>query len=436
MGSLSPTRAAPSRRCAALLLGAPGSGHGKTTATAALARRAARGGRRVRVFKIGADFLDPMLLQQACGSPVYNLDLYLGSPAHCRRLLFDAAGEADLLLVEGMMGLFDGRPSAADLAALLGLPVLGLIDASAMAQTFGAVAQGLHCWRGDLRWAGMLANRVAGSAHAALLRDALPAGLRWAGWLQAQPDAELPQRHLGLVQPEHVDNLQARLDAAADALRPQRGWRAPMVTFQAPPAQTPQPLLRGVRIAVAQDEAFCFVYPANLDCLRAMGAELRFFSPLRDAAIPPCDALWLPGGYPELHLRELGANTPMLHAVRAHAAERPLLAECGGMLYLCRSLADIQGATATLAGVLPGDAAMQHGLQALGPQAWHQRAGELRGHTFHHSRLRMELAAADHARSPLGGRGEAVWRQARVTASYVHWYFASAPHAAAALFLR
>lgn len=426
-------RADSTRRCAALLLGAPASGQGKTSVTAALARRAVRDGRRVRVFKVGADFLDPMLLQRACGSAVYNLDPYLGSLAHCRQLLFDAAGDADLLLVEGAMGLFDGRPSAADLAAALGLPVLGVIDASAMAQTFAAVAHGLRNWRGELRWAGVVANRVAGAGHAELLRDALPRDMRWAGWLQHSPDAELPQRHLGLVQAAELPDLEARLDAAADALHLAAQWQAPMIEFEPAAAVRPPPLLRGVRIAVAHDEALCFVYPANLDCLRDMGAQLRFFSPLRDAAPPPCDAMWLPGGYPELHLRELAANHTMLRAVREHAATRPLLAECGGMLYLCRTLADVAGAPAGLAAVLPGRARLQAGLQALGPQQWDVDGHALRGHTFHHSRLRMALRPAAHACSPLGAPGEAIWRRDRVTASFVHWYFPSAPRAVAAL---
>lgn len=423
----------PPRRCAALLLAAPASGQGKTSATAALARRALRQGQRVRVFKVGADFLDPLLLRQASGSEVYNLDPFQGSMQECRRLLYEAAADCDLILVEGMMGLFDGQPSAADLAVALGLPVLALIDASAMAQTFGAVAHGLRTWREELPWCGVLANRVAGSGHAEWLRRGLPAAAHWAGWLDDCAQASWPERHLGLVQPEHIGDAQARLDAAACALHLDPAWQPPQVEFAPVPHEPPPPLLRGLCVAVARDPAFCFVYPANLDCLRGMGAQLLPFSPLRDAALPPCDALWLPGGYPELHLPQLAANVSMLQSVREHAAARPLLAECGGMLYLASRLAAADGTPAELAGVLAGEAVLQPGLQALGPQQWRLAGQTLRGHTFHHSTLQLQAAPTTHASSPLGAPGEPIWRSRRVTASYVHWYFPSAPRAVAEL---
>ncbi|WP_312207249.1 cobyrinate a,c-diamide synthase, partial [Pseudomonas kuykendallii] len=206
------------RPCPALLIAAPASGQGKTTVTAALARLHARQGRRVRVFKCGPDFLDPMILERASGQPVYQLDLWMVGEAECRRQLWQAAQEADLILVEGVMGLFDGTPSAADLARTFGLPVLAVIDAAAMAQTFAAVAHGLATFRADLPFSGVLANRVGSARHAELLRASLPATRRWYGALPRAVGIELPSRHLGLVQAEELLDLDERLDSAAGAL--------------------------------------------------------------------------------------------------------------------------------------------------------------------------------------------------------------------------
>jgi cobyrinic acid a,c-diamide synthase len=191
-----------------------------------------------------------------------------------------------------------------------------------------------------------------------------------------------------------------------------------------------------VRIAVARDEAFAFTYGASLDLLRAMGAELLFFSPIRDARLPEADSLYLPGGYPELHHVALAQNDTMLSAIRAHhVAGKPLLAECGGMLYLLDSLTDVEGARAELVGLLSGDAVMQKRLAALALQAVELPEGVLRGHTYHHSLTSTELEPIARGLSPNGGRGaEAVYREGRMTASYVHFYFPSNPTAVAALF--
>ena len=161
------------RSCPAVLIAAPASGQGKTTVTAALARHHARQGRRVRVFKCGPDFLDPMILERASGAPVDSLDLWLVGEEECRRRLWQAAGEADLILIEGVMGLFDGSPSAADLARRFGVPVLAVIDGTAMAQTFAAIAHGLSSFQRDLPFAGVLANRVGSARHGEILRDSL-----------------------------------------------------------------------------------------------------------------------------------------------------------------------------------------------------------------------------------------------------------------------
>lgn len=425
------------RRCPALLIGAPASGQGKTLVTAALARHYRDQGLRVRAFKVGPDFLDPMILERASGAPVYQLDLWMGGEDHCRTLLHEAAGAADLILIEGAMGLFDGDPSGADLALAFGIPVLAVIDASAMAGTFGAVALGLARYRSDLPMAGVLANRVAGERHYGMLAESLPPELKAVGWLERRGDIALPERHLGLVQAAEIDDLDTRIGQAAAALRIGSDALPPPVPFAPPPAPPDHPpLLQGVRIAVARDAAFSFLYRANLDTLRALGAGITFFSPLVDPAPPPADALYLPGGYPELHLGTLGANRALHGAIADHHARgRPTLAECGGLLYLLGSLTDAAGRRGKMAEVLPGRGLMERNLVNLGLHAVNLPEGELRGHTFHHSRCDagLEPIACSRA-SRHHGRPEAVFRTGRLTASYLHLYFPSNPEAVGRLF--
>lgn len=424
--------------CPALFVAAPASSQGKTTIVAALARAHVRAGRRVRVFKCGPDFLDPQILAAASAAPVHNLDLWMCGEDDAAKRLCAAAAEADLILVEGVMGLYDGLPSGADIARRFRLPVLAVIDGASMAQTFGAVALGLATYRPGLAFAGVLANRVGSPAHAAMLRESLPPILNWLGDLARDPQASLPERHLGLVQASEVPDLLARLDRVADALaKTAAAAMPPPVEFPAVDAPAPLRLLEGVTIAVARDAAFAFLYPANLDCLAALGARLAFFSPLSDRRLPLCDAVWLPGGYPELHLARLSANVGMKTAIREHhACGKPVVAECGGMLYLLQSLTDTLGHGAALAGLLPGEAVMQSRLAALGLQHATLPEGELRGHTFHYSRMATALAPIARGSSPNGGAtAEPVYRLGRLTATYMHWYFPSNPETTARLFM-
>ncbi|MDH1011658.1 cobyrinate a,c-diamide synthase [Pseudomonas nicosulfuronedens] len=425
-----------SRQCPALLIAAPASGQGKTTVTAALARLHTRLGRKVRVFKCGPDFLDPMILARASDAPVYQLDLWMVGEEESRRLLWEAAGEADLILIEGVMGLFDGSPSAADLARRFNVPVMAVINGQSMAQTFGAMAVGMATYQSDLPFSGVLANRIGSQRHRDLVRDSLPEWIRWYGALPRDTEVELPSRHLGLVQADELADLDARLDAAADALAASASTELPLpVSFAAPELRNRASRLDGVRIGVARDSAFAFLYQANLDLLSELGAELLFFSPLRDVALPEVDSLYLPGGYPELHLQALAENRAMALAIHAHhEMAKPILAECGGMLYLLDALTDVAGERAPLLGLLPGEARMQKRLAALALQAVTLPEGTLRGHTFHHSLL-------DSSEEPLA-RGicpndkpvaEAVFRRGRLTASYIHFYLPSDPDAAAAL---
>ncbi|MDF3831742.1 cobyrinate a,c-diamide synthase [Cupriavidus basilensis] len=429
--------AAP-RRVPALLVAAPASGQGKTTVTAALAWLHRRQGRTVRVFKSGPDYLDPSILAAASGAPVYSLDLWMTGADDAAARLGQAAGVADLILVEGVMGLHDGTPSSADLARHFGLPVLSVIQAGAMAQTFGALAYGLAGYGLPLPSMQVLANGVGSPRHADMLRESLPAHIAWAGALARDPAASLPERHLGLLAADELPDLNARLDRLADALagQPLGALPAAVEIAAAPPLPALPPLLAGKTIAVARDAAFRFIYPANLDTLQALGARLAFFSPLDDLALPGCDALWLPGGYPELHAARLSANAGMLAALRrAHAGGMPMLAECGGMMALFENLVDKAGQSHSMAGLLPGVVTMQARLAALGHQQLTLPEGTLRGHTFHYSSAQTPLAPYCHATVPRdGSRGEAVFRQGALTASYTHLYFPSDPYAIAALF--
>jgi cobyrinic acid a,c-diamide synthase len=424
--------------CPALFISAPASGQGKTTITAGLARLHRQRGRRVRVFKTGPDFLDPMILARASGAPVQSLDLWMVGERECRRLLADAAAHADLILIEGVMGLFDGTPSSADLAATFGVPVAAVISAKSMAQTFGAIAFGLAHYRRDVTLHGVLANHVSSARHAQLLKDGMPDALRWLGHLAPSDDIALPARHLGLHQAGEIDALDARIALTAEALAETALADLPApVAFDAPPSEPLPRLLDGTFIAIARDAAFSFIYPANVDLLERLGARLRFFSPLANEPLPDgTDALYLPGGYPELHAATLAANSTTAHSIRAHAAAgKPVVAECGGMLYLLDKLTAVDGTTTPMLGIMPGHATMQPRLASLGMQALQTRHGTLTGHTFHYSRMTTPLSPQRHAaRAQTGAPGEAVFRSGAIVATYLHGYWPSNPALAAALF--
>ena len=436
--------------CPAILVAAPASGQGKTTVAAALARLQVRRGQRVTVFKCGPDFLDPHWLALASGRPVHQLDLWMTGEVDCRARLAAAALNSDLIIVEGVMGLFDGDPSAADLAQRFGLPVLAVIDASAMAGTFGALAFGLQHYRPDMPWMGVLANRVAGERHASMLMDSVREPAQWLGALMRNPHLSVPERHLGLKLASEVVGGLAMLDAAADALADTplgqmalSDWQRWSVNFTESEAFVDDAIagqrLAGLTIAVARDAAFCFIYDANLECLKALGAEVVFFSPLADFALPACDAVWLPGGYPELHAVALGGNARFINSLKAHvAAHKNVWAECGGMMVLFDVLIDHDGHRETQWGLLPGTVSMHTRLASLGPQQWTSPTGVLRGHTFHYSTCTTAMPAIERTtrpnQAPSQDAGEAVYQSGSLRASYFHAWFWSSPAATANLF--
>jgi cobyrinic acid a,c-diamide synthase len=423
----------------ALLIAAVSSGQGKTTVTAALARKLVRLGKRVRVFKCGPDFIDPMLLERASGAPVRSLDLWMVGQELCSQQLSQAAAEADVILIEGVMGLYDGTPSSADLARAFGVPVMAVIDAGSMAQTAGALVHGLRDY-GPVEMAGVIANRIASEGHAKMVATSLR-DIPLFATLPKQTRS-LPERHLGLVLPGEVSDIDQLLDNLADQLAfDEAAWNQlrDVDIAPAPAAEALPAALAGKTVAIARDAAFMFLYPANVDMLRALGATLTFFSPLANEPVPAqADAVYLPGGYPELHAEQLSHAAAWQASIRAaHAAGTPIVAECGGMMALADTLADQAGAVWKMAGLLPGAVAMQPRLAGLGSQGLPTPQGVLRGHTFHYSKLETKVEPAAYTvKHPSAIQGEAWYRVGSLTASYFHAYFPSNPAAVAALFLR
>jgi cobyrinic acid a,c-diamide synthase len=433
-------------QCPALFISAPASGQGKTTITAGLARFFSRQGKIVRVFKTGPDYLDPQILAQASGQPVEQLDMWMAGPKYCQQKLYEAAAVADLILVEGAMGMFDGEPSSADLAAYFNIPLAIVMDVKGMAQTAAAVASGLANFRQDVVVAGLIANNCGSERHAQLIHDALPATLPLLATLARNESVALPERHLGLVQAVEVrEQLEACFDAAADWLA-SSGFAGSehalthlpaAVEFSAGGIEAPAALLAGQHIAIAQDEAFSFIYQDNLRLLEQMGARLSFFSPLHDATLPAdADALWLPGGYPELHAETLAANHSLKQCIaKHHQQQKPILAECGGFLYCLETLTDLEEQQHTMLGLLQGNGWMRGKRGCQGMQTALLPEGEIRAHAHHRSRSSDTAEPVGYGRRQRHpAPGEPIYQHEGVTASYLHLFFASNPEAIAALF--
>lgn len=432
--------------CPALFLAATSSGEGKTTITAAIARFFSRQGLDVRVFKTGPDYLDPMILAKACGQPVEQLDTWMAGEEACREQLFNAAQNADLILIEGVMGIYDGTPSSADLAELFDIPIALVINARAMAQTAAAIACGIQNFRPKLKFAGLITNSVSSARHQELISDALAGKMHYLAALPKNEQVSLPERHLGLVQAHEYQDLDQRLDAASEWISSTQLAQLPEpVEFFActnDQADNPNNLpaikqaLADVRIGIARDDAFSFIYAANIRTLEMMGAKLKFFSPLNDQTLPEVDALWLPGGYPELHHQKLSDNKNMLQAIRQfQQSGKNILAECGGMMYCMQTLTDLDQQSSPMLGLLQGHASMRGKSGCQGMQTAMLPEGEIRAHAHHRS-------LADGTAQPIAygkrqkhsANGEPIYRKQALTASYLHLYFASNPKASAGLF--
>lgn len=417
-------------QCPAVLISAPASGQGKTLVTAAIARAWRNQGLNVIAFKCGPDFIDSMVLKAATGNAVYNLDLGMCGSEDGKTQLHHAAQHADVIILEGVMGLYDGTPSTADIAKMFNLPVALTIDASGMAQTFAAITYGLYDFDSTIIKAGVVANKVGSIGHAKMLKDALPTETPWLGALVRDEQFSLPERHLGLYLADEIADLDTRIDAASKALTGGNDLALPpSISFEVPAQNTNKQLLAGKTIAIARDAAFCFIYPANIDCLEALGATLTYFSLLNDSVLPEADAYWIPGGYPELYLERIQQNSEMRTSLeQAVSDQKPILAECGGMMILSESLNN----TKTF-GLLAGNSHIQQKLQGLGTQHLETDKGSIGAHTFHYGKFDSPLSPTITANGKYG-EGEAVYQHKSITASFLHFYFPSNPQIAAHFF--
>jgi len=444
----------------AFMVAGTASGVGKTTVALALMAAFRERGHRVQPFKCGPDFLDTGHHGAICGRASRNLDTWMLNGEANRAIFLSASLDADVAIVEGMMGLYDGvaggteAGSAAEIAKLLDLPVVLVLDAANSARSIAAVVKGFESFDPALRFAGMVLNHVGSDRHYRMLEEAIRSvtATPLLGYLPKNPAIAIPERHLGLHTTEETTSSQELFAAFAQVgrenldLTPLLGlsWPSMMAKSEAAPA-----LRSGqtrARIGVARDKAFSFYYEDNFDLLREHGAEIVSFSPLEDAELPlDLDALYLGGGYPELYADGLSRNASMLAGICAFVQSgKPVYAECGGMIYLGQSLTTLDGRTCTMAGVLPVEFEMTTRLVNFGyvdltfveDCLLGVKGTSVRGHSFHCSRVRSGSAtpAAYRLKYSLSGREELEgFRFKNVLASYVHLHFRGNPSLAASL---
>lgn len=429
------------------------SGVGKTTATLAMLAALRERGRLVQPFKVGPDFIDPTHHRAATGRVSRNLDGWMLSADLNRSTFVRAAADADLSIIEGVMGLFDGSSplndvgSTAELAKQLGAPVILVVDGSGMARSAAAMVAGYARFDPAVRVAGVLFNRIGGDGHYQLLKAAVEeeTGIAAVGYLGWDPGLTIEDRHLGLVTAMDQDDnpLYRRLAQAASNtvdLDRVEALATSCLPLMPPSGPIPSNRAKMIRIGVAQDRAFCFYYPDNLEGLEAEGAELIPFSPLMDRELPDnLGMLYLGGGYPELHGAALTANVAMRRAIK-HFAERGgvIYAECGGMMYLTQSVRDFAGASHEMVGLFPAEAVMQKAGLTLGyrtvtlarPGILGAAGVTVRGHEFHYSTLVPQGAVA-YACELTDVRGESKGLDGlaigNVVALYTHLHFSSQP---------
>ncbi|CCO07984.1 cobyrinate a,c-diamide synthase [Desulforamulus hydrothermalis] len=432
------------------------SGVGKTTLTLGLLAALKRRGCRVQPFKVGPDYIDPGLHTAAAGQTSHNLDSWMGSPAAVRQLLLRQSRAADLAVVEGVMGLFDGARgqgeagSTAQVAKIIKAPVVLVFSAKGLGRSAAALVKGYRTFDPAVTIGGVIANGVSSERHRQYMREIMQElGIPLLGATDNRQSLTMPQRHLGLLPATENNDLPKMLQQLADIIEEQVDlaalWRlarqAPDLTGEE--AVPPKPTFAGVQLAVARDEAFNFYYQDSLDFLSELGAKLLFFSPLHDATLPrDIHGIYIGGGFPEQFLPQLSANRAMKEQIR-RAARRgmPLYAECGGLMYLCRGISTVAGERYEGVGLVPAEAKMQNRLAALGyvtatlnsPSLLGEPGRQLKGHEFHWSAL--EALPAERAAYRLsGGRGPAGrcegYARDNLLASYVHLHFRYNPAAA------
>jgi cobyrinic acid a,c-diamide synthase len=453
--------------CPRLVIAGTHSGVGKTTVTLAILAALRARGRRVQPFKVGPDFIDPGHHTAASGRTSRNLDGWMLGAAVNRELFARAAADADLSIIEGVMGLFDGASavgetgSTAEIAKQFAAPVLLVVDGSAMARSAAALVWGYARFDPGLHLAGVLFNRVTSDGHYRLLKDAVEASttVKVMGYLRPDPALTIPERHLGLTTAlegdlqEHYERLgkalaeTANLDLLEELARSAVDLDLPDGT-SFPPASTRSPSLAQSRVAVARDWAFCFYYPENLEWLEAQGAELVPFSPMHDDQLPEADLVYLGGGYPELYAETLAANAAMRHAIRNYAEQGgAIYAECGGLMYLLEAIRDCDGRVHEMVGLFPAQAVMRRSRPTIGyRQCTVTRRcllGEpgltVRGHEFHYFQLEPTGPLA-YACALADANGREQGPDGLITGSVValstHLHFASQPELPRALIAR
>jgi cobyrinic acid a,c-diamide synthase len=434
-----------------LVVAGVASGVGKTTVTLGLCEAFRQRGLTVQAFKVGPDFIDPGFHELVTGRASYNLDGWMCGRDHARATVARRAHDADLAIVEGVMGCFDGLDGASDdgstaqVAKWLGAPVVLVIDVEAAARSAAAVVLGFEHFDAELEIAGVIANRVAGDTHARFVRNAIAARCRAVplGAIPRDAALTLPERHLGLVTagegPLTTETRRRLAEIVERSVDLDALWNLAPPLRIAPPGDAPLPASPRARIGVARDPAFCFYYRDNLALLEATGAELVFWSPLADREAPRVDGLYFGGGYPELHAAALAANEPVQEAVHAFAAAGgPIYAECGGLMYLADALEDLDGATHAMVGLLPTTVRMRPRRLSLAyTEVAFTSATPLgdagavaRGHEFHYSRIDSPPAAIPRAyrlRARHGEERAEGYVVERALMSYVHLHFASNP---------
>ena len=433
-------------RIPGIMIAAPASGSGKTLFTCALLRLLERKGIRAAAFKCGPDFIDPMFHKKVLGTPSRNLDLYMAGEEGVRRSFAAGCAGAEIAVIEGVMGYFDGtgasgmERSSYELATVLQTPVLLTADVRGMSRSAAAMIKGFTDYGEQKMICGAFLNRTS-AVTAERIEGwlAKEAGIPVLGFFPADDELRLESRHLGLVEPEEIPDLQQKIDHAADILEVTLNLEALFMAAGGAPAlqvETGNPEERegsSVTVAVAQDEAFSFYYEDNLELLQELGAKIVYFSPLHDRELPEADGLLIGGGYPELKAGELAANTGMLASIRKAAdSGMPILAECGGFQYLQEELVDKEGAVHRMCGVLKGSSRMTDRLvrfgyvEVSGEGLYFGTGRTIRGHEFHYSDS-TENGSACKAVKPGGKSWDCMVVQGRIAAGYPHLYYRSCP---------